>query len=189
MSNMLQTSAKPQNLDSETTFPNAQDANDLTCAKAEETRRTAQLSPENPTLEGTQKDTPRGRANLRPGNLEALAKAQEARIRKAAERQSSTLLRDFAHDLDWRKLARVYDVKLPGYGTPMTPTAMRRYLRALGYDIKWYQEWSGWLKLQNFIAQNGAWPLRGWVGMLLLLRERDDADARKEVADAQRQAA
>lgn len=67
----------------------------------------------------------------------------------------------------WLELARQRNVKLPQHNTPCTPAAMIRWLHKLGLSLAWYQEYTGYKKLQQWIDASPAARLRWFVGLLL----------------------
>jgi hypothetical protein len=105
--------------------------------------------------------------------------ALAARAAKQAARRASPLRRHFIDEKTWRTLARARGIRLPLWGKPVTPNAMRRWLKKLGISVKDYLDWQGdgpldpatnknrRATLKDFAERNPDWPLRAWVGLLL----------------------
>lgn len=133
------------------------------------------LDPQNQAHSEPSFEQPRKPLPAHAFTVEDHARSRAARTLKQAQRSdNSALFRDCGLNRDWCQVAVAYGVKLPLWGTPMTPAAMRRWLRKVGYDMRWFRDWFGRSKLQTFIIDNPTWPLRAWAGTLLLLREFDD---------------
>jgi hypothetical protein len=108
-----------------------------------------------------------------------LEKANEARVLQQAARRASSLRSDFEDEMIWRKLAKARGIRLPLWGKPVTPSAMRHRLKRLGISVADYLDWQGQgpidprtglnrkATLKDFAMLNPDWPLRAWVGLLL----------------------
>jgi hypothetical protein len=119
--------------------------------------------------------TPRSRDESRA----LLEEANAARAARQAARRASSLRRDFTEEREWRKLAKVRNVRLPPWGQPPTPALMRRWLKRVGISTKDYLDCQGEgpldprtnrnrrPTLRDFAARNPDWPLRAWAGLLL----------------------
>ena len=136
------------------------------------------------TAEATAKShmppTHTGANRLAAGSAESMAKARAASAAAKAARKVSTLRKDFLDAPHWDDLARIYGVRLPPWGMPITVSAMRRWLRKVGLTSEWYREWSGEPKMDAFANRNPTWPLRAWAG--LMLEERESADYKAQRA-------
>lgn len=101
------------------------------------------------------------------GNLENMAKARAARKAAAAARRESGLRSDFLDEPYWLELAKERGVRLPPPGQAPTPTAMERFLHAIGVSGSRYFRWSGEKALTDFATANPLWPARAWAGLCL----------------------
>jgi hypothetical protein len=95
------------------------------------------------------------------------SKAATARAANAARRKASRLRRDFLDEPTWRKLASERGVRLPPWGEPVTPGAMRRWLKKLSWTVSRYLASTAEITLSDFRSGNPDWPLRAWVGLVL----------------------
>jgi hypothetical protein len=73
----------------------------------------------------------------------------------------------FLDDGAWMEMAATRGFLLPRPDTPCTTGGMERWLRKLGLSLDWYQEWTGYSKLSEWIARNPGFPLRSFVGQAL----------------------
>lgn len=101
------------------------------------------------------------------------AKAMEARRAAHAQRQASSLRRDFADATIWEQLAHARRVRLPAWGSAPTRASMLRWLHRLGISLSDYRAWVGFKEIEAWPRANPTWPLRAWVGLLLEWRARE----------------
>jgi hypothetical protein len=113
------------------------------------------------------------------GSRELLEKANAAKAARQAARRASSLRRNFSDEPWWKKLARARGIRLPGWGEPVRPPAMRRWLKRLNISVSDYLEWQGdgpydattgcnrRATVKDFAERNPDWSLRAWVGLLL----------------------
>ena len=109
----------------------------------------------------------RTNSNVWAQSAAGLAKARAAAATARAARKASALRTDFLDDPHWLDLAREAGFRLPVWGTPCTPAAMKRWLKRCGLDLAWFRESVGFRTVQQHIAANPRWPLRAWAGLCL----------------------
>ena len=103
-------------------------------------------------------------------------KAAQTRKANAALRATSALRKDFGTDGYWVELAHGRHMRLPAWGTPITTSAIRKWLKKLGRSVEWYRDWQGEKDLADFTKRNPGWPLRALIGLLLEEVEVEESD-------------
>src|SRR5450759_1121531 len=91
----------------------------------------------------------------------------------------------FADEAAWKRLAGRDGVKLPPYGVPVTAGAMERWLKQYNITVPQYLRWEQAepITLKAVAARYDAngYPLKAWLGMLLIdgYRIRGEADTKE----------
>jgi hypothetical protein len=105
---------------------------------------------------------------LRPVEANRETAVRAAQAAQAARQAGAHYRRDWADAPSWDEIARERRLRLPYWYEAPTPAKMRRWLTRLGISVETYLDWAGEPTLSTFAKRNPHWPLRAWLGMLLL---------------------
>jgi hypothetical protein len=86
-----------------------------------------------------------------------------------------SLRAEFADDPDWQRRASARMMRLPRWGVPVSVVKQRQWLRRLRVTRQEYLTATGYQCLEDFSRLNPDYPLRAFVGLLLVYADARDS--------------